>query len=116
MEDIVGFGFRPKDDEVVGYYLHNKILGYETSRIDRAIKVVKICDYDPWDLRFESKIESKDLEWYFFSCIEKKYAIGNRQNRKTISGKWKLTGEAVEVKDQLGIWCRTLIRVELRYG
>ncbi|XP_010457186.1 PREDICTED: NAC domain-containing protein 1-like [Camelina sativa] len=102
MEDKVGFGFRPNDEELVGHYLRNKIEG-NSSHVEVAISEVNICSYDPWDLRFQSKYKSRDAMWYFFSCRVNKYGNGNRQSRTTVSGKWKLTGESVEVKDQWGI-------------
>ena len=40
--------------------------------------------------------------WYFFS---RRGSNGDRQNRKTSSGFWKITGDPVEVKDQWGTWC-----------
>lgn len=51
----------------------------------------------------QSKIKSKDPMWYFFSRRENKYTNGNRQSRTTRSGKWKLTGDSVDVKDQWGL-------------
>ncbi|KAL1220321.1 NAC domain-containing protein 1 [Cardamine amara subsp. amara] len=106
MENQVGYGFRPNDEELVGFYLHNKIEG-KTCLVEGAISEVNICGYDPWNLRFQSKYKSRDPMWYFFSRRDNKYGNGNRQNRTTISGKWKLTGDAVDVKDQWGTWCGT---------
>ncbi|CAH8250890.1 unnamed protein product [Arabidopsis lyrata] len=106
MEDLVGYGFRPTDDELVGYYLHNKILG-KNWLVEGAINEVNICSFDPWNLRFQSKIKSRDPMWYFFSRRENKYTNGNRQSRTTDSGFWKVTGEPVDVKDQWGTWCTT---------
>ncbi|XP_010474684.1 PREDICTED: NAC domain-containing protein 1-like [Camelina sativa] len=104
MDDVfVGFGFRPRDDELVGYYLYHKIMG-NTRLVEWAINEVNICDFDPWTLRLQSKIESTDRMCYFFSRRENKYARGNRQNRKTPSGRWKLTGEHTDVKDQFKSW------------
>ncbi|EOA37982.1 hypothetical protein CARUB_v10009451mg [Capsella rubella] len=101
MEGMVGFEFRPNDEELVGHYLRNKIEG-DTSLVDTAIPEVNICSYDPWDLRRQSKIRSKYpvSVWYFFSRREN----GIRQNRRTPSGFWKLTGESVDVNDQWGFW------------
>ncbi|AEE27216.1 NAC domain-containing protein 1 [Arabidopsis thaliana] len=100
MEDQVGFGFRPNDEELVGHYLRNKIEGNTSRDVEVAISEVNICSYDPWNLRFQSKYKSRDAMWYFFSRRENNK--GNRQSRTTVSGKWKLTGESVEVKDQWG--------------
>ncbi|CAH2039176.1 unnamed protein product [Thlaspi arvense] len=58
-------------------------------------------------MEVQAKVQSRDPVWYFFSRRENKYASGNRQSRRTISGSgfWKLTGESVDVKDQWGFWC-----------
>ncbi|CAA7056219.1 unnamed protein product [Microthlaspi erraticum] len=106
MEDMVGFGFRPTDVELVGYYLRNKIHG-ENELVEGAINEVNICSFDPSDLPSQSKIKSRDRMWYFFSRRENKYASGNRQSRRTASGSgfWKITGDHVDVKDQWGTWC-----------
>ncbi|ESQ36719.1 hypothetical protein EUTSA_v10007665mg [Eutrema salsugineum] len=103
MEDKPGYGFRPYDEELVGYYLRNKIQG-NTRLVEGSISEVNICSFDPWILCLKSKIKSRDPIWYFFSRRENKYASGNRQSRTTRSGSWKLTGESVDVKDQWGIW------------
>lgn len=47
-------------------------------------------------------MKSRDLAWYFFSG---RGSNGDRQNRRTSSGFWKITGHPVEVKDQWGTWC-----------
>ncbi|CAH8319105.1 unnamed protein product [Eruca vesicaria subsp. sativa] len=101
MDDIVGFGFRPTDEELVGYYLPNKIIGNDCL-VQDYINEVNISDFDPWNLRFQSKVKSRDLVWYFFS---RRGSNGDRQNRRTSSGFWKITGDPVEVKDQWGTWC-----------
>ncbi|KAG7595541.1 NAC domain superfamily [Arabidopsis suecica] len=101
MEDQVGFGFRPNDEELVGHYLRNKIEGNTSHDVEVAISEVNICSYDPWDLRFQSKYKSRDAMWYFFSRRE--INNGNRQSRTTVSGKWKLTGDPANVTDQWGI-------------
>lgn len=46
----MGFGFRPTDEELVGYYLHNKILG-QNLLVQKFISEVNISDFDPWNLR-----------------------------------------------------------------
>ncbi|KAJ4914680.1 NAC domain-containing protein 1 [Raphanus sativus] len=97
MEDIVGFGFRPTDEELVGYYLHNKILG-QNLLVQEFISEVNISDFDPWNLRCE-------IERPCVVLLSGRGSNGDRQNRRTSSGFWKITGHPVEVKDQWGTWC-----------
>lgn len=40
-----------------------------------------------------SKLKTRDLEWYFFSVLDKKYGNGARTNRATEKGYWKTTGK-----------------------
>lgn len=40
-----------------------------------------------------SKLKTRDLEWYFFSFLDKKYGNGARTNRATEKGYWKTTGK-----------------------
>ncbi|CAN6883056.1 unnamed protein product [Brassica oleracea] len=98
MEEKPGFEFRPYDEELVGFYLRQKLLGNH-SLVDGVIRDIKICSLDPWDLRFQSKIKSRDPFWYFLSRIENS---GGRQSRTTPSGSWKLTGDPVYVNDRWG--------------
>ncbi|KAL4572784.1 hypothetical protein LXL04_019569 [Taraxacum kok-saghyz] len=57
------------------------------------------------------KDESRDLEWYFFSALDKKYGNGSRTNRATEKGYWKTTGKdrAVHHRSQLVGMKKTLV-------
>ena len=46
----------------------------------------------------KSCLKSRDLEWYFFCPIERKYGCGDRWKRTTESGFWKTTGKDRKVK------------------
>lgn len=46
-----------------------------------------------------SKLKTKDLEWYFFSALDKKYGTGCRTNRATDRGYWKTTGKDRVIKN-----------------
>ncbi|XVF23494.1 hypothetical protein REPUB_Repub13aG0043400 [Reevesia pubescens] len=85
-----GFRFHPTDEELVRYYLKRKIL--DKPSFD-AISVIDIYRSEPWDLPDKSKLKSRDLEWYFFSALDKKYGNGSRTNRATERGYWKTTGK-----------------------
>ncbi|KAF3434099.1 hypothetical protein FNV43_RR25202 [Rhamnella rubrinervis] len=86
-----GFRFHPTDEELVRYYLKRKVSG-RPFRFD-PISVVDIYKSEPWDLPLKSKLKSRDLEWYFFSALDKKYGNGSRTNRATEKGYWKTTGK-----------------------
>ncbi|KAF2318458.1 hypothetical protein GH714_007875 [Hevea brasiliensis] len=86
-----GFRFHPTDEELVRYYLKRKVTN-KPSRCD-PIAVVDIYKTEPWDLPDKSKLKSRDLEWYFFSMLDKKYGNGSKTNRATEKGYWKTTGK-----------------------
>ncbi|KAF8403149.1 hypothetical protein HHK36_011246 [Tetracentron sinense] len=86
-----GFRFHPTDEELVSYYLKRKICG-KPFRFD-AISEIDIYRFEPWDLSDRSRLKSRDLEWYFFSALDKKYGNGSRTNRTTDQGYWKTTGK-----------------------
>ncbi|KAL7148208.1 hypothetical protein ABFS83_06G162600 [Erythranthe nasuta] len=86
-----GFRFHPTDEELVRYYLRRKIFG-KSFRFD-AISEVDVYKSEPWDLPYKSKLKTRDLEWYFFSVLDKKYGNGARTNRATEKGYWKTTGK-----------------------
>ncbi|KAB5544088.1 hypothetical protein DKX38_012200 [Salix brachista] len=104
-----GFRFHPTDEELVRYYLKRKVTN-KPFRFD-AISVTDIYKSEPWDLPADvfllfnrrlaidlacldkSKLKSRDLEWYFFSMLDKKYGNGSKTNRATEKGYWKTTGK-----------------------
>jgi hypothetical protein len=104
-----GFRFHPTDEELVRYYLRRKICG-KSFRVD-AISEIDIYKTEPWDLPGKSKLKSRDLEWYFFSVLDKKYGNGSRTNRATDRGYWKTTGKdrAVYHRSQVVGMKKTLV-------
>ncbi|KAM0068817.1 putative transcription factor NAM family [Helianthus debilis subsp. tardiflorus] len=104
-----GFRFHPTDEELVRYYLRRKICG-KPFRFD-AISDVEVYKVEPWDLPGLSRLKTRDLEWYFFSVLDKKYVNGSRTNRATDRGYWKTTGKdrAVYHRSQLIGMKKTLV-------
>ncbi|KAL5581228.1 hypothetical protein UlMin_013670 [Ulmus minor] len=83
-----GFRFHPSDEELIVYYLQNKV----TSKPLPAsiIAEIDLYKYNPWEL--PSKALFGESEWYFFSPRERKYPKGKRPNRSAGLGYWKATG------------------------
>ena len=45
----------------------------------------------------QSRLRSKDLQWYFFSRIGKKYPNGHKKEWSTKAGHWKTSGKDKEI-------------------
>ncbi|KAL3523518.1 hypothetical protein ACH5RR_016352 [Cinchona calisaya] len=91
-----GFRFHPTDEELVRYYLRRKACG-------KPFRFQAVCEIDvyksePWELACYSSLKTRDLEWYFFSPVDKKYGNGSRLNRATGKGYWKATGKDRQVR------------------
>ncbi|KAF8053332.1 hypothetical protein N665_1430s0009 [Sinapis alba] len=100
--DLVGYRFSPTGEEVINHYLKNKILD-KPWLVNEAISEINIYAYDPEFLPSLSKLESKDLVWYFFTPRE--YHASEKKKgtkRTTPSGYWKATGVDRKVKDKRG--------------
>lgn len=88
-----GYRFHPTDEELVIFYLGNKISDFRFTVA--AIAEVDLNKCEPWDLPEKAKMGEK--EWYFFSLKDRKYPTGLRTNRATEAGYWKATGKDREV-------------------
>ncbi|KAK9202102.1 hypothetical protein WN944_017312 [Citrus x changshan-huyou] len=97
--NCLGYRFRPTEDEIITYFLQNKIHGH-ASRV-RAINTINICAFEPWELP-EQAATPDDEEWYFFSELQKKYANSDRVDRTTKLGSWKVTGGDRQIWDNCG--------------
>nr|XP_043611208.1 NAC domain-containing protein 90-like [Erigeron canadensis] len=104
-EEVVttpGFRFYPTEEELITFYLKNKILhgGGSTSstallqHIDRVIPQLHVYDFYPWDLPQYAgeRCQGDPEQWFFFIPRQEKEARGGRPSRLTSSGYWKATG------------------------
>ncbi|KAE8682038.1 NAC domain-containing protein 16 [Hibiscus syriacus] len=103
-----GFRFHPTDEELVRYYLKRKILMKPSFDL---ISVIDIYRSEPWDLPDKSKLKNRDLEWYFFSELDKKHGNGSKTNRATERGYWKTTGKdrAIRFRERVVGMKKTLV-------
>ncbi|KAH0905410.1 hypothetical protein HID58_037237, partial [Brassica napus] len=86
------YQFIPTDQEIVDYYIRLKNRGgSDTNHVDKAIRAVDICSFDPWELPSKSRRESRDQD-----------NRGERQSRKTKSGFWKKTGPTMDIFQKRG--------------
>ncbi|MED6110028.1 hypothetical protein PIB30_039111 [Stylosanthes scabra] len=93
----VGYRFLPKEEELLTYYLKNKIEGND-SLINNTISQIHLYSFDPWDLPEHSKVKSDDSEWFFFTELNYTTEKNNRCVRKTNGGYWKITGKERQIK------------------
>ncbi|KAK9938997.1 hypothetical protein M0R45_015707 [Rubus argutus] len=93
-ELTTGFRFYPTEEELVSFYLNNKLESKHEDSIRRVIPDLDIYSIEPWDLpKFAAEFCRGDTEqWFFFTPMQQREAQGGRPNRTTASGYWKATG------------------------
>lgn len=91
-----GFGFHPKDTELISHYLKKKIHGQKIEY--EIIPEVDIYKHEPWDLPAKCDVPTQDNKWHFFAARDRKYPNGSRSNRATVAGYWKSTGKDRAIK------------------
>nr|CAB3461332.1 unnamed protein product [Digitaria exilis] len=98
-----GFRFYPTEEELLCFYLRNKLDGVRRGDIERVIPVADVCALDPWQLLGTSSTHdfacshrgafSGDGEpWFYFCPRQEREARGGRPSRTTPSGYWKAAG------------------------
>ncbi|CAK9187532.1 unnamed protein product [Ilex paraguariensis] len=99
-----GFRFYPTEEELVSFYLNNKLEGTRED-LDPVIPVVDIYKYSPWDLpRFAGELCQGNIDqWFFFVPRQEREAHGGRPNRLTTTGYWKASGSLGYVYSNNGI-------------
>ncbi|XVE73596.1 hypothetical protein DITRI_Ditri11bG0131400 [Diplodiscus trichospermus] len=95
--DIVGYGFRPTDKELIDHYLLNKALGrdYDVQAIGEIDG--DFCDWVPEELSRFSVRES-NYRYFFY---RRNHSKGVKRTGKL--GSWKLTGKHRSIKANVGI-------------
>ncbi|KAA3485620.1 NAC domain-containing protein 86-like [Gossypium australe] len=112
-----GYGFNPSDQILISYLQDRTLLGRDYLVQDIIDLGHDICNYDPWDLPSCDSITPNDSERYFTYPKTYKYANSKSKvigtpigqvpkgeqlkpmiNRATKNGKWKVSGDRVEVK------------------
>ncbi|XVF76163.1 hypothetical protein PTKIN_Ptkin13bG0244100 [Pterospermum kingtungense] len=89
-----GFRFYPTEEELVSFYLYNKLEGQREDinhLMNRVIPVVDIYEFSPWDLPQFSLYKDPE-QCFFFIPRQESEARGGRPKRLTDSGYWKATG------------------------
>ncbi|KAF9680852.1 hypothetical protein SADUNF_Sadunf06G0164400 [Salix dunnii] len=97
-----GFRFYPTEEELISFYLHNKLEARREDLLramDRLIPVLDIYGFNPWELpRFSGDLCHGDTEeWFFFIRMQESEARGGRPKRLTSNGYWKATGSPCPV-------------------
>ncbi|XP_008244175.1 PREDICTED: NAC domain-containing protein 19-like [Prunus mume] len=91
----VGFRFRPTDEELVDYYLKNKVQGMDF-HAEGIIDEIDILKFEPRDLVAKSLMKPDDENGFFFSQPE--YTPKNKTKRSTEEGFWKITGREHDIR------------------
>ncbi|PRQ32459.1 putative transcription factor NAM family [Rosa chinensis] len=89
-----GFRFYPTEEELVSFYLLNKLESKHQDSIRRVIPDLDIYSIEPWELpKYAAELCREDTEqWFFFTPRQQREVQGGRPNRTTASGYWKATG------------------------
>uniref|UniRef100_A0A2P2JHJ0 NAC transcription factor 037 n=1 Tax=Rhizophora mucronata TaxID=61149 RepID=A0A2P2JHJ0_RHIMU len=94
MEELPpGLRFYPTEEELVAFYLRNKLDGKRPD-LHRVVPVINIYEMEPWHLPEHSGelCQGDPEQWFFFTPRQEREAKGGRQKRTTDSGYWKATG------------------------
>ncbi|XP_024019684.1 NAC domain-containing protein 90 isoform X2 [Morus notabilis] len=89
--EIPGFRFYPTEEELVVFYLPNKIERTREEVMDKVIPELNIYDYSPWDLP-RVLCRGDPEQCFFFIPRQESEARGGRPSRLTEGGYWKATG------------------------
>ncbi|KQJ83229.1 NAC domain-containing protein 92 [Brachypodium distachyon] len=97
-----GFRFQPTDEELISFYLNQKVKDRSFCTI--AIGEVDINKCEPWELPMKAKMSGPGAtEWYFYYHKDRKYPMSHRTNHATKAGFWKITGKDKEIFHRHGL-------------
>ncbi|KAL7084807.1 hypothetical protein ACP275_14G244400 [Erythranthe tilingii] len=101
-----GFRFYPTEEELVSFYLHNKLEhnNNSSSSINRVIPLLDIYNLEPWQLpKHCGELCHGDPEqWFFFAPRHEREVRGGKPRRTTGTGYWKATGSPSYVHSSAG--------------
>ncbi|KAJ4721112.1 putative NAC domain-containing protein [Melia azedarach] len=81
---LVGYRFMPSDEELVEYYLYQKVSGIPIPFVDYVVKECDIYDDEPgkiWN-SYGGNLLKDDEDLYFFTKLKKRTPKGSRIDRK----------------------------------
>ncbi|RWR94682.1 NAC domain-containing protein 78 isoform X4 [Cinnamomum micranthum f. kanehirae] len=90
--NMVGFRFKPTDEELVRYYLKEKVMGRLSP--SRTVVDAEVYKVEPWHLPGVPPKHGVDEEakvYYFFTRCNRKDKAGNKTDRSAGAGFWKVT-------------------------
>ncbi|KAK6266275.1 hypothetical protein QUC31_017112 [Theobroma cacao] len=90
MNNIKGYGFRPSDEELIGYL--RDITSDRDSSVQFITQLEDICEFEPWELPGLSALQQGCRVWYFIYSLNYKYGNSKLIKRATKEGYWKPTG------------------------
>ncbi|KAJ9188652.1 hypothetical protein P3X46_000027 [Hevea brasiliensis] len=94
MEELPpGVRFYPTEEELVSFYLHNKLEG-KRQELDRVIPAINFYNTEPWNLPklAGERCQADTEQWFFFTPRQERELRGGRPSRTTVTGYWKATG------------------------
>ncbi|OWM74085.1 NAC domain-containing protein 96-like [Punica granatum] len=119
--EIPGLNFHPTDDELLTYYLKQRILDYfqdpTLSVNSHTIPDIELYSMHPKELprQFKrlAKVKSNGREWVFFCLRKEKYRNSSRSERTIPNiGYWKVTSKSKKVKSEVTrneIGCKNIL-------
>ncbi|KAL6841468.1 hypothetical protein ACP4OV_028611 [Aristida adscensionis] len=95
MADLApGFRFYPTEEELISFYLRNKLDGVRLDDVERVVPVADVCALDPWLLpeAHRGTCAGDGEPWFYLCPRQEREARGGRPSRTTPSGYWKAAG------------------------